>query len=135
MKATTVVVLAAYLLIAAACSSENGKRESSANDPSTSQASSAAGQVSSTATNPAAPSESETDRAITQGITEAIVGNSSLSLSAKNISIATHNGQVTLRGAIDNEGERATIGGIVHGISGVANVDDQLVVQKAPTGS
>lgn len=72
---------------------------------------------------------SESDRKITQRIRQAVVGDDSLSFTAKNVKIITIDGKVTLRGPVKSEQERATIGAAAKQVAG-ARVDNQLEVAK-----
>src|SRR5262245_35578288 len=57
------------------------------------------------------PSQTETrpDREITEDVRRAIAGDASLSKKAKQVTIATEDGVVTLRGAVGSETERQTV--------------------------
>ena len=72
----------------------------------------------------------KTDLKITQQIRKAVVGDSSLSFTAKNVKIITVNGRVTLRGPVKTDQERATIEAAAKQIAGDAQVDNQLEVKK-----
>lgn len=72
--------------------------------------------------------ESPADLELTRRIRRAVTSNSQLSTEAKNIKIITSNGKVTLRGPVQSEQERQTIGAMAQQISGGA-VDDQLEVK------
>ena len=74
--------------------------------------------------------ESQTDRNITQEVRRNIVGNDSLSMTAKNVKIITLNNVVTLRGPVHSPEERAEIARIAQGTSGVREVDNQLEVAQ-----
>lgn len=73
-------------------------------------------------------SESDADRRITQQIRQAVVTDPGLSTKAKNCTIITIDGVVTLRGSVDTVAERLTIGSKIDGISGVRRVDDNLKI-------
>ncbi len=75
-------------------------------------------------------SESEGDRRITQEVRKAVIADSALSMKAKNCTIITINGVVTLRGSVDTSAERLSIGNTAEGISGVHRVDNLLVVAR-----
>jgi hyperosmotically inducible periplasmic protein len=72
---------------------------------------------------------SEGDRKITQQIRQAVVGDDSLSFTAKNVKIITVDGKVTLRGPVKSQQERATIDAAAKRIAG-PSVDNQLEVAK-----
>lgn len=73
-------------------------------------------------------SESEADRNITQEIRKQVVGDDSLSMTAKNVKIITANGVATLRGPVASEQERASIAQIASHVVGVKRVDNQLEI-------
>lgn len=68
------------------------------------------------------------DREITAAVRRAIVKDDALSLNAHNVKIITRNGTVTLRGPVDNAGERTTIGQLAEKTAGVKRVDNQLEI-------
>jgi hyperosmotically inducible periplasmic protein len=78
---------------------------------------------------PGDQSESQADRALTQEIRRAVVGDKSLSTNAKNIKIITNNGVVTLRGPVNNSQEKEKIQAKAQQIAGVQQVDNQLEVK------
>ncbi len=73
-------------------------------------------------------SESEDDRELTRRIRGAAVADSSLSFTAKNVKIITRNGQVTLRGPVNNARERDTLDRIARTAAGPARVTDELEI-------
>ncbi|MCE2983274.1 MAG: BON domain-containing protein [Parachlamydia sp.] len=75
-------------------------------------------------------SENDLDRAVTQKIRQAIVGDEALSTNAKNVKIITVNGVVTLRGVVNNDREKNEIARKTKEVSGVNNVDNQLEVKE-----
>jgi len=68
------------------------------------------------------------DREITAAIRRAIVKDDSLSLNAHNVKIITRDGIVTLRGPVENEAERTTIGRLADKTAGIKRVDNQLEI-------
>jgi hyperosmotically inducible periplasmic protein len=76
-------------------------------------------------------SNSSADLTITHAIRRALMKDSELSTTAKNIKIITDNGQVTLRGPVKNAQEKAKIGQLVRSAAGGAKIDDQLDVKKS----
>jgi len=70
------------------------------------------------------------DLKITQEIRKAVVGDGSLSFTAKNVKIITTNGKVTLRGPVKSADEREKIAAAARKVAGAANVDNQLEVAK-----
>jgi len=73
---------------------------------------------------------SEADRKLTQQIRRTIIGDKSLSFTAKNIKIITLNGRVTLRGAVKTDQERRTITAAAKKIAGDAQVENYLELAK-----
>ena len=74
-------------------------------------------------------SNSSTDLKITQAIRQALMKDSELSMTAKNIKIITDNGQGTLRGPVKNAQEKAKIDQLARSAAGGAKIDDQLDVK------
>ena len=67
---------------------------------------------------------------ITATIRRGIMGNSTLSFTAKNVKVITVGSKVTLRGPVKSDQERATIAALAAQTAGVSNVDNQLEVKK-----
>ena len=74
-------------------------------------------------------SNSSADLKITQTIRQALMKDSELSTTAKNVKIITNNGQVTLRGPVKNAQEKAKIDQLAKSAAGGAKIDDQLEVK------
>ena len=74
-------------------------------------------------------SNSSADLKITQAIRRALMKDSELSTTAKNIQIITDNGQVTLRGPVKNGQEKAKIDQLARSAAGGAKIVDQLDVK------
>jgi osmotically-inducible protein OsmY len=73
---------------------------------------------------------SHADRHLTEEIRRAIVNKTNdFSITAKNVKIITRDGNVTLRGPVNNEGEKTGILVIARNIAGETNVTDQLEVK------
>ena len=75
---------------------------------------------------------SPADQVLTQQVRKSLVGDSNLSITAKNIKIITINGKVTLRGPVNSETEKSSILTLAKNMAGDANVDDQLEVKSNP---
>jgi osmotically-inducible protein OsmY len=73
-------------------------------------------------------SNSSADLKITQAIRQALMKDSELSTTAKNIKIITNNGQVTLRGPVKNAQEKTKVDQLARSAAGGAKIDDQLDV-------
>ena len=74
-------------------------------------------------------SNSSADLKITQAIRQALMKDSGLSVTAKNIKIITTNGQVTLRGPVKTAQEKAKIDQLAKSAAGGAQIDNQLDVK------
>ena len=74
-------------------------------------------------------SNSSEDLKVTQAIRQALMKDSELSTTAKNIKIITNNGQVTLRGPVKNAQEKTKIDQLARSAAGSAKIDDQLDVK------
>ena len=75
-------------------------------------------------------SNSSADLKITQAIRQALMKDGELSTTAKNIKVITANGQVTLRGPVNNAQEKAKIDQIARSAAGGAKIVDQLDVKN-----
>jgi hyperosmotically inducible protein len=76
-------------------------------------------------------SNSGGDLKITQAIRQALMKDSSLSMTAKNIKIITDGGQVTLRGPVKSADEKSKIDQLAKGAAGNAKIDNQLEIKTA----
>src|SRR5438045_7484981 len=76
-------------------------------------------------------SNSSADLKITQAIRRALMKDSELSTTAKNIKVVTANGQVTLRGPVKTTQEKAKVDQIARSAAGGAKIDDHLEVKAA----
>ncbi len=76
-------------------------------------------------------SEGASDQVITEEIREAIVDSEGLSNDAKNISITTLNGVVTLRGRVANSKEKELIARTVSEVQGIISVKNQLEIKNS----
>ena len=76
-------------------------------------------------------SNSSADLKITQAIRQALMKDSELSTTAKNIKIITANGQVTLRGPVKTAQEKVKVDQIARSAAGGAQIDDQLDVKES----
>jgi len=88
----------------------------------------ALGFVSAQDNSPAPHSASKGDRQLTYLIRRSIVDDKSLSASAHTVKIISQNGTVTLRGAVANEDEKATLEAKAKAIAGVSAVNSELTV-------
>jgi osmotically-inducible protein OsmY len=76
-------------------------------------------------------SNSSADLKVTQAIRQALMKDSKLSTTAKNIKIITANGQVTLRGPVKTAQEKAKVDQIAKSAARGAQIDDQLDVKES----
>ena len=74
-------------------------------------------------------SNSRDDLALTQKVRQAVMKDGSLSMNAKNVKIIAQDGKITLKGPVDSQQEKDTIGTEAGGIAGKDNVDNQLEVK------
>ena len=74
-------------------------------------------------------SNSSADLKTTQAIRQALMKDSELSTTAKNIKIIANDGQVTLRGPVKNAQEKAKIDQLAKSAAGGVKIDDQLDVK------
>jgi osmotically-inducible protein OsmY len=72
--------------------------------------------------------QSQSDINVTANIRQRILKNN-LSITAQNVKIICQNGHVTLRGPVNNQDEKDSIGRIANEIAGADNVDNQLEVK------
>jgi osmotically-inducible protein OsmY len=71
-------------------------------------------------------SNAERDLELTRRIREAITSDDSFSTLARNVKIITRDGQVTLRGPVEDEQEKAAIETIAQRTAGAGRVESQL---------
>jgi hyperosmotically inducible periplasmic protein len=76
-------------------------------------------------------SNSSSDLKVTQDIRRALMKDSELSMTAKNIKIVTADGQVTLRGPVKTAQEKTKIAQIAKSAAGGAQIVDQLDVKDS----
>jgi hyperosmotically inducible protein len=74
-------------------------------------------------------SNSPADLKITQAIRQALMKDSELSTTAKNIKVITANGHVTLRGPVKTAQEKAKIDQLAKSAAGGAQIDNQLDIK------
>jgi len=75
-------------------------------------------------------SNTSADLQITQAIRRGLMKDDNLSSDAKNIKVITANGQVTLRGPVNNAREKTKVEQIVKSAAGGAQIVDQLDVKN-----
>lgn len=75
--------------------------------------------------------ENEMDRKITQEIRKSIMADKELSTNAKNVKVVSMNGVVTLRGVVNSDEEKVSIGQKASSVSGTKQVENLLEVKEA----
>jgi osmotically-inducible protein OsmY len=75
-------------------------------------------------------SNNSADLKITQAIRQALMKDSELSTTAKNIKVITANGQVTLRGPVKSDAEKQSIEAKAKQVAGVTSVNNLLEVEQ-----
>jgi hyperosmotically inducible protein len=76
-------------------------------------------------------SNSSADIKLTAAIRRAVMGDDSLSMTAKNVKIITAGGVVTLRGPVKTAAEKATIAKHAMAAAGHAKIDNQIEIEAA----
>jgi len=71
----------------------------------------------------------EIDLDLTQRIRQKVMADDTLSFTAKNVKIISEDGHVTLRGPVDTQAEKATIGKTAIEAAGAGHVTNQLEVK------
>ena len=74
-------------------------------------------------------SNSKDDLALTQKVRQAVMKDGSLSMNAKNVKIIAQDGKITLKGPVEHQQEKDTIGTEAGKIAGKDKVDNQLEVR------
>lgn len=70
------------------------------------------------------------DIKVAAAVRKAIVGDDSLSTSARNIKLIAAKGVVTLRGPVKSTDEKATVESLARKVDGVKSVDNQLDIKQ-----
>jgi hypothetical protein len=83
-----------------------------------------------TSVTPVDQGNSQSDLDITQKIRQAVMKNSSLSFTAKNVKIITRDGKVALRGTVPTYEERLAIEEAARSVAGAGNVESEIEVKK-----
>lgn len=78
---------------------------------------------------PVDQSNARADIDVTANIRKMLVSDSDLSMNAKNVKIITRQGNVTLRGVVSTDAEKAKIQDEAARIAGVRNVDNEIDVK------
>jgi hypothetical protein len=75
--------------------------------------------------------ENQADVSTTAKIRQRILDQEDLSINARNAKVMTQGGKVTLRGPVEDQGEKDTLDRIARDVAGDANVDNQLEIADA----
>lgn len=128
MKTRTALTAFFVVFLLAACSRSENKSETSTS-PSDNRSATAPATTAPGTTASDQP-ENEADRKIVQEIRQAVTNDDSLSTSAKNVTIVSQNGNVTLRGNVKDSTEKEKVAAKAQQVAGVAKVDNQLTVTQ-----
>lgn len=93
------------------------------------QGSSSTTQTTTTTTESSAMSAS--DQELAKRVEETIKQNPALATAAQNIQVQAKNGEITLRGSVNNEQEKANIAAEAQKVAGVSKVDNLIQVASA----
>jgi len=77
------------------------------------------------------PAMSETDRALAQLVKDSLQKNAEAASVTENVQVHANNGEITLRGSVNSEQEKASMGTAAQQVAGVKSVDNQLEVVSA----
>jgi osmotically-inducible protein OsmY len=75
-------------------------------------------------------SSAKSDVELTRKIRRAVTKDKSLSMMAHNVKIISADGNVTLRGPVNTEEEKTTVGRIAEAIAGADKIDNQIDVKN-----
>jgi osmotically-inducible protein OsmY len=126
-----IVILASIALVSLlGCSKADKTAQTSSTKTTTTEKTT---QAPSTTGSPAAESSAmnETDRALAQRVEDALRQNSSLASAARNVQVQAKNGEVTLKGSVNNDQEKANIASTAQRVAGVSKVNNQIEVASA----
>lgn len=88
----------------------------------------AAGAAGVTAMDQAGTGQSDTD--LTRRVRQSLVNDPGLSVRAKNITVISEGGNITLKGAVATNQEKARVEELAEGVQGARNVDNQTEVSN-----
>jgi len=79
------------------------------------------------------PGATEADRRITQEIHQALLEDTSLPATAKDVKVTMKDGVVTLQGPVNSRQEKSQIAAVVQRVSGITRIDNRLdIVSVSP---
>ncbi|WP_373997613.1 BON domain-containing protein [Bdellovibrio bacteriovorus] len=105
--------------------SNNGSSSSSAG---AAMGGAAVGAAGVTAMDQASTGQSDTD--LTRRVRQSLVNDPGLSVRAKNITVISEGGNITLKGAVATNQEKARVEELAEGVQGARNVDNQTEVSN-----
>jgi len=73
----------------------------------------------------------ETDQALAKRVEDALHQNSAVASAAQNVQVEAKNGEVTLKGSVNNEQEKTNIASTAQKVAGVAKVNNEIEVASA----
>lgn len=84
-----------------------------------------------TATTPSATDQSNAQRDLdtTAAIRRALMDDATLSTAAKNVTVITQQGAVTLKGTVPTQADKDAVAAKAKSVAGVASVDNQITVK------
>ncbi len=112
-KIIFVSALCAMCAVCVSCNKDNNRNYNQSTDTSDCSASTDA---------------SQSDWKITANVKKKLMSESSLSSSARMVSVTTNNGVVTLTGTVASRDESRRVVSLVESVDGVKNVDNQLTI-------
>ena len=125
------IIVCAALALASACSRDSDSAVRAA--PPAKSATSPASKPPPTSAAPVTAmdqSNNEADVNMTQEVRRALVNDSTLSVLAKNVTVVSKDGVVTLRGTVPSDAERVQIGAIAESVAGVHSVVNEIEVEN-----
>ena len=127
MKRLTLSLLSLAALALSAAAEENTTNAKTAADNTGRNVRDRSGETKTSGDQSESPDDIKTSAAIRR----AVVGDGSLSMTAKNVKIITANGVVTLRGPVKSAAEKTKIGQLAKNNAGKAKIENQLEVKAA----
>ncbi len=132
---TKLAAVAVAMFAMAACSDSEQKSATPSVGAASAQADNTARNVrdrDEATLTPLDQSNSAPDLALTQEIRSGITSNDAMSMQARNVKVITRDGVVTLRGPVQTEQEKSTIG-VLAKDAGATRVDNQLEIDRDGT--
>jgi osmotically-inducible protein OsmY len=132
MKATAVLASIALVSLIGCTDNRTADKTGKSSSPAQSSAERTAQNAPSTGTSEAGlPEMNEADRTLARRVEDALRKDSSLAAAAQNVQVHATKGEVTLRGSVNNEQEKTSIGSAAQQVAGVSKVNNQIEVASA----